>query len=77
MRFLLRRLGFYAIAAWASLTLNFFLPRAMPGDPASTIFARFQGRMRPEDLEAMKKAYGFSDAPLIHSASRSRRSPLR
>jgi peptide/nickel transport system permease protein len=65
MRFLLRRFGFYVIAAWASLTLNFFLPRAMPGDPASTIFARFQGRMRPEDLIAMKKAYGFSDAPLI------------
>jgi peptide/nickel transport system permease protein len=65
MRFILRRLGFYAIAAWASLTLNFFLPRAMPGDPASAIFARFPGRLRPEDLEAMKKAYGFSDAPLI------------
>ena len=64
--FILRRLGFYAIAAWASLTLNFFLPRLMPGDPASVIFARAQGRMQPETIEAMKKAYGLSDDPLPH-----------
>jgi peptide/nickel transport system permease protein len=65
MRFILRRLGFYAIATWASLTLNFFLPRAMPGDPATAIFARFQGRMRPEELQALKEAYGFADGSLI------------
>jgi peptide/nickel transport system permease protein len=65
MRFILRRLGFYAIATWASLTLNFFLPRAMPGDPATAIFARFQGRMRPEELQALKEAYGFADGTLI------------
>jgi peptide/nickel transport system permease protein len=65
MRFILRRLGFYLIAAWASVTLNFLLPRLMPGDPASLIFARFQGRMRPEEIDAMKKAYGLSDDPLI------------
>lgn len=64
MNFLLRRLGFYAVAAWASLTLNFFLPRMMPGDPASAIFARAQGRMEPEAIDAMKKAYGLSDDPL-------------
>lgn len=64
MNFILRRLGFYAIAAWASITLNFFLPRFMPGDPASAIFARAQGRMEPAAIEAMKKAYGLSDDPL-------------
>ncbi len=64
MSFILRRLGFYAIAAWASITLNFFLPRLMPGDPATAIFARAQGRMEPAAIEAMKKAYGLSDDPL-------------
>ena len=64
MHYILRRIGFYLIAAWASITLNFFLPRLMPGDPASVIFARFQGRMRPEEIDAMKKAYGLSDDPL-------------
>ncbi len=65
MGFLVRRLGFYLLAAWASITLNFFLPRMMPGDPATAIFARFQGQVRPEQLESMKKAYGLSDASLL------------
>lgn len=65
MGFLARRLGFYLLAAWASITLNFFLPRMMPGDPASAIFARFQGQAQPEQIDAMRKAYGLSDAPLI------------
>src|SRR5262249_23646050 len=61
----LRRLGFYAIAAWASLTLNFFLPRLMPGDPASAMFARFQGQLAPEAIEAMREAFGFTRGPLL------------
>src|SRR5262245_17820765 len=66
MAYLARRLGFYALAAWASITLNFFLPRLMPGDPASAIFARFQGRMDPSAIDAMRKSYGLSDEPLIN-----------
>ena len=38
MHYILRRLGFYALAGWAALTLNFFLPRLMPGDPATALF---------------------------------------
>lgn len=33
MRWFLRRLGFYVFAIWVALTLNFLLPRLMPGDP--------------------------------------------
>src|SRR5881392_863216 len=33
MRFILRRLGFYAFATWVALTITFLLPRLMPGDP--------------------------------------------
>jgi peptide/nickel transport system permease protein len=65
MAYLARRLGFYALAAWASITLNFFLPRLMPGDPATAIFARFQGRMDPNSIDAMRKSYGLSNEPLI------------
>lgn len=65
MSFLFRRIGFYLLAAWASLTLNFFLPRLMPGDPAAAMFARFRGQAQPEQIEAMRKAFGLSDAPLI------------
>jgi peptide/nickel transport system permease protein len=33
MRWFARRLAFYAFALWVALTLNFLLPRLMPGDP--------------------------------------------
>jgi peptide/nickel transport system permease protein len=33
MRWFLRRLLFYAFAVWVALTLNFLLPRLMPGSP--------------------------------------------
>lgn len=65
MSFILRRLGFYLIAAWASLTLNFFLPRMMPGDPGDAVMARLQGRLTPETVDAMRQAYGLSDDPMI------------
>lgn len=64
MTHLLRRLGFYALAAWASITLAFVIPRLMPGDPAAAMFARFKGKLRPEALDALRAAFGFSDAPL-------------
>jgi peptide/nickel transport system permease protein len=65
MRYILRRLGFYALAAFASLTLNFAIPRMMPGDPASAMMARFQGQTRPETLQALREAFGFTQEPLI------------
>src|SRR5687767_11492515 len=66
MRFILRRLGFYLLAAWASLTINFFLPRLIPGDPASAIFAGARGQLRPEQLDQIRAALGLSDEPLIN-----------
>jgi peptide/nickel transport system permease protein len=65
MRFILKRLGFYVLAAWAALTLNFFLPRLMPGDPATAIFARFRGQLRPEAMQALRGALGLTDQPLV------------
>src|SRR5919107_3911542 len=64
VRFILRRLGFYLIAFWASITLNFLLPRFMPGDPVSRMFARTQDRMQPEQIEALRKLLGVDDRPL-------------
>lgn len=63
----MRRAAFYLIAAWASITLNFFLPRMMPGNPGQVLMAKLrgQGDIRPETIEAMMKAYGLSDEPLI------------
>ena len=61
---LLRRLGLYTFTAWVALTLNFLLPRMMPGDPAQALFARFQGRLEPSALDALRVTLGISEAPL-------------
>jgi peptide/nickel transport system permease protein len=58
------RLSLYVLAAWFALTLNFLLPRLMPGDPAQALFARFQGRLEPAALDALSLTLGISDAPL-------------
>jgi peptide/nickel transport system permease protein len=65
MQYVLRRLGFYLVAAWASITLNFFLPRLMPGDPATAIFARFEGQLDPASIESMREAYGLAEGSLF------------
>ncbi|MDT9684020.1 ABC transporter permease [Streptomyces sp. TRM76323] len=44
MRYYFRKLAFYAVALWAALTLNFFIPRMMPGNPVDTLMARLQQR---------------------------------
>jgi peptide/nickel transport system permease protein len=64
MTWLLRRLGLYAIAAWASITLAFVIPRLMPGDPETAMFSRFEGKMSPESMAALRETFGFTDAPL-------------
>jgi peptide/nickel transport system permease protein len=66
MKYLLQRLGFYAVAAWVALTLNFFLPRLMPGDPATALFARFRGQLGPEAMQALRETFGLTQAPLWH-----------
>jgi peptide/nickel transport system permease protein len=64
MGYILRRLGFYLVAFWVSLTLNFVLPRLMPGDPVTRMVARLQGAIRPDQIEALRSSFGLDDAPL-------------
>ena len=64
MDYVLRRLGFYALAAWASITFNFLLPRLMPGDPGDALASQLQGKVPPETLAAMEQAYGLSNDPI-------------
>jgi peptide/nickel transport system permease protein len=64
MRYVLQRLGFYALAAWVAVTVNFILPRLMPGDPATAMFARFRGKLAPEAMAALREAFGLAPKPL-------------
>ena len=60
MRFVLRRLGFFALTLWAALTLNFLLPRLMPGDPALAMISRFHGQLGPGALKALNVLFGLN-----------------
>ena len=62
---LLRRGGYYLVAAWVALTLNFAVPRLMPGDPATLLFGRMQGDLEPEALDALREAFGLTDDWLV------------
>ena len=61
MKYLLRRLGFLLVALWGALTLNFFIPRLMPGNPAEAMMARFHGHINPSALKALEVAFGVNN----------------
>jgi peptide/nickel transport system permease protein len=56
MRYYLRKLVFYLVALWAAVTLNFFIPRMMPGDPVGILMAKLQQRGGGVD-PAARRAY--------------------
>jgi peptide/nickel transport system permease protein len=64
VRHLLRRISFYLVALWASITINFIIPRLAPGDPAGALMARFQGRMTPQAVHSLELQFGISHDPL-------------
>ena len=64
MSFVLRRLGFYIVAFFVAATINFAIPRLMPGDPVAMMFARNE-RLTPDNIAALRKTFGFVDGPLI------------
>lgn len=56
-RFILRRILFYLITAWAAISINFLLPRLMPGDPVSAFLAANPG-VSPEARAALEQMFG-------------------
>ncbi len=62
MRHLIRRLGIYLLAIWAAVSINFFLPRLAPGNPAEVVFFRLsqQGAVSPATLKALEIEFGVN-----------------
>ncbi len=69
MGYILKRLGFYLVAFFSAVTLNFFLPRMMPGDPVQMFLAElYQGGGRIDDatIRAVEEMFGYgTEEPLI------------
>ena len=59
MRYLLRRLGFFVLTLWAALTLNFFIPRFMPGSPVQALRDRTHNKLSPAALQEMLTSFGY------------------
>jgi peptide/nickel transport system permease protein len=60
MRFIVRRLGFYLLTAWAALTINFLLPRLMPGSPVQAALDKLQGTVSPGVVRALAAQFGIN-----------------
>ncbi len=60
MRYIVRRILFLLTTAFAALTINFVLPRLMPGNPAQVMIAKFQGRLSSRAIHALEIAFGIN-----------------
>src|SRR3954470_18384282 len=47
MRYLLTKIGLFVLTLWAAVTLNFILPRLMPGSPLDAALAKLAASGQP------------------------------
>jgi peptide/nickel transport system permease protein len=58
---LARRTGFYIVTAIIAITLDFFIPRLMPGNALSSVLARLQGsQVTPAMIKGLEQEYGLT-----------------
>src|SRR5699024_11658718 len=64
----LRKIGFYLVALWAAVTLNFFIPRLLPGSPVDAVLAKLalRGPVSPHTREAIEVMLGADTETPIH-----------
>jgi peptide/nickel transport system permease protein len=66
MLFIVRRLGFYVVAAWVAVTINFFIPRLMPGNAVDSMMAKFP-TLPPAAQKALDAEFGVGhQGSLLH-----------
>ena len=59
MRYVSRRVGLFLITLWAALTVNFIIPRVMPGNEAQAVLATFRN-VNPAALHALEIEFGVN-----------------
>jgi peptide/nickel transport system permease protein len=59
VRVISRRIGFYLITAIAAITVDFLIPRVMPGNPVEAVLAKMQGQVVTKaTLHALELQFG-------------------
>jgi peptide/nickel transport system permease protein len=61
VKYFLQRIAFYLFTAWAAITLNFFIPRLVPGDPVQSLIAKFRGQLSTEAINSLYVLFGLDD----------------
>jgi peptide/nickel transport system permease protein len=59
MRYLAKRVALFLVTLWAALTVNFIIPRVMPGNEAQAVLATFRGA-NPGALHALEIQFGVN-----------------
>ena len=59
MRYLAKRGGLFLITLWAAVTVNFIIPRLMPGNEATAVLATMHG-VNPGALHALEIQFGVN-----------------
>ena len=60
MRLIARRLALYIVTAIVAITVNFFIPRLMPGNPAEVAIGHMQSTVTPQTIAALDLQYGVN-----------------
>lgn len=58
MLIIVRRLGLYLLTAWVAITVNFALPRLMPGNPIQDLIGKIQSQVTPAEINAIRLSFG-------------------
>src|SRR5258706_13372914 len=59
MRVFAPRIAFYLFTAWAAITINFFIPRLIPGDPVSALVNGMRGQINSDQIESLTVLFGL------------------
>jgi peptide/nickel transport system permease protein len=67
MRYFAKRIGILALTLWTTVTINFLIPRLMPGNPAESLIAKYkgQGPISPYQLHAIEIMLGLTNQNLF------------
>ena len=68
MNFYVRRISFYVVTLWAAISLNFLLPRMLPGDPAAIMLGKLRRATggRPLSEETIRTITSILGAEKAH-----------
>ena len=66
MKYILRKLAFYIVAAWAAITVNFAVPRLMPGNAVDAVLGKFRN-LTPNAVRALEAQLGVGHSGSLAS----------